>query len=55
MELTRQQRNAIIEHLTNQRGTLRVNASRAWNKTQKDRAERGAREIDQLIGVLRSA
>lgn len=54
MKLTQQQRNAIITHLTNQRSTLRVNASRAWNKTQKDRAERVAHEIDQLIGVLRS-
>lgn len=45
---------AIRTHLSNQRAALRAKLPRAWNKIQAQHIEREIKEIDQLLGVLRS-
>lgn len=45
---------SIRTHLSNQRASLRAKLPRAWNKIQAQRIEREIKEIDQLLGVLRS-
>lgn len=54
MELTQHQITAIRTHLSNHRAALRAKLPRAWNKIQAQRIEREIKEIDQLLGVLRS-
>jgi len=54
VELTPEQRTAIISHLANQRGVLRGQAARERNRTVRYDIERNIDEINALIEVLRN-